>query len=128
MVTITFASSFVSFGTHFPYIIIAWIEYPDHAAAIAIIYALSFLYYFVTFRYLYQFLPNNLADLCSCWRRCCGSSGCCSCGCCESSGSSVELPADEMAECIQAEMEEFNVWKVLVMVSVLSLLGLRFGL
>ena len=107
LLTITFASSFVSFGTHFPYIIIAWIEYPDHAAAIAIMYALSFLYYFVTFRYLYQFFPNNLVDLCSCCRRCCGSSS-----------SSVESPADEMAECIQAEMEGFKVWKVLVMVGI----------
>ena len=124
LLTITFASSFVAFGTHFPYIIIGWIEYPDHAVAIAIMYALSFLYYFVTFRYLYQFLPNNLADLCSCCRRCCGSSGCCSCGycgscrCCGSSSSSVESPADEMAECIQAEKEGFKVWKVLVMVGI----------
>ena len=129
LLTLTFASSFVAFGTHFPYIIIGWIEYPDHAGAIATMYALSFLYFYVTFQYLYQFLPNNMADLCSCCRRCCGSSGCCSCGCCDSSGSSVESPADEMAECIQAEMEGFKIWKVWVMVGilVLFLLGLRFG-
>ena len=110
LLTVTFVSSFVSFGAHFPYIIIAWIEYPDHAAAIAITYALSFLYYFVTLQYLYQFLPNKKADLCSC-------------GCC---GGSVEPPADEMAECIRAEMEGFKVWKVWVMVGIsLVLVGIE---
>ena len=103
LLTITFASFLVTFGTHFPYIITAWIEYPDHAGAIAIMYALSFLYYFLTFQYLYQFLPNNKADLCSC-------------GCCRSSGTSVESPADEMAKCIQSEMEGFKIWKVWVMI------------
>lgn len=118
LLTITFASSFVSFGTHFPYIIIAWIEYPDHAGAIATMYALSFLYFYVTLRYLYQFLPNNMADLCSCCRRCCGSSGCCSCGYCDSSGSSVESPADEMANYVHSEMDGFKIWKVWVMVGI----------
>ena len=100
LLTITFVSSFVAFGTHFPYIIIAWIEYPDHAGAIAIMYALSFLYYFVTFRQMYRFLPNNKAG----------------CECCPGSGSSVESPADEMAKCIQSEMEGFKIWKVWVMI------------
>ena len=126
LLTLTFASSFVAFGTHFPYIIIAWIEYPDHAGAIATMYALSFLYFYVTLRYLYQFLPNNMADLCSCCRRCCGSSGCCSCGCCDSSGSSVKSPADEMANYVHSEMDGFKIWKVWVMVGIgLVLAGLE---
>lgn len=113
LLTITFVSSLVTFGSHFPYILIAWIEYPDHAGAIAIMYALSFLYYFLTFRYLYQFLPNNKADLCSC-ECCCGS------------GSSVESPADEMAKSIQSEMEGFKIWKVWVMIfSGLFLVGVE---
>ena len=113
LLTITFASSFVALGTHFPYIIVAWIEYPDHAGAIAIMYTLSFLYFFVTLRYLYQFLPNNLADLRSC--RSCGRSD-----------GSVESPANEMAKWIQAEKEGFKVWKVLVMVGIsLVLAGLE---
>ena len=115
LLTITFASFFVAFGTHFPYIIIAWIEYPDHAGAIGTMYTLSFLYFFVTLRYLYQFLPNNMADLCSCCRRCCGSSG-----------GSVESPADEMANYVHSEMEGFKIWKVLVMVGIgLVLAGLE---
>ena len=81
-------------------------------------YALSFLYFYVTLRYLYQFLPNNMADLCSCCRRCCGSSGCCSCGCCDSSGSSVESPADEMANYVHSEMDGFKIWKVWVMIGI----------
>ena len=126
LLTITFASSFVAFGTHFPYIIIAWIEYPDHAGAIATMYTLSFLYFYVTLRYLYKFLPNNMADLCSCCRRCCGSSGCCSCGCCGSSSSSVESPVDEMANYVHSEMEGFKIWKVWVMVGIsLVLFGIE---
>ena len=94
LLTGVFVAPFIAFGTHLPYIIVAWVQYPDHAAAISIMYLLSFLYLFITLRFLYLSLPDK--------------TNCCKC--CEET---VEIGTPETEKADQEDLEKnFQVWKV----------------
>lgn len=106
LLTIVFVAPFIAFGTHFTYIVIAWIQYPDHAGAISIMYILTFLYLFITFRFLYLCLSDNMT-----W--CKGT---------KIKKDDIERgigsPAAETAEYEELERNNFKVWKVLLITTI----------
>ena len=103
--TLCFAPLFC-IASHSGYIVVSWVADTEHATSITIIYILSFLYYFISFRHLYivfgdtkQVCPeayliailflklyNWLCFACNCF-------WCCCCRC-WGNGSNVDLPND----------------------------------
>lgn len=122
LLTIIFVAPFISFGTHFPYIVVAWIQYPDHAGAISIMYILTFVYLFITCRFLYLFLSDNKNAYCKCCRGCFAKFGCavactlwgrCADKYCTRTGD-IESPELESIDYEDSERGDFQVWKVCV--------------
>jgi len=122
LLTIIFIAPFISFGTHFSYIVVAWIQYPDHAGAISIMYILTFVYLFITCRFLYLFLSDNKNAYCKCCRGCfakfgfavaCTLWGRCVDKYCAGTGD-IESPELESIDHEDSERGDFQVWKVCV--------------
>ncbi len=67
----TLVAPIVCIGTHFGYILIAWLSLPLHAGAIFLAYILFFVYYFFTFRQLYLLIVDRVNP----WRNgvCCNT-------------------------------------------------------
>lgn len=100
LLTIVFVAPFIAFGTHFTYIVIAWIQYPDHAGAISVMYILTFLYLFISFRFLYLCLSDNKEAYSTCCK-------------CVAKPGDIESPPVETADYEKMERNSFKVWKVI---------------
>lgn len=97
-----FVAPFIALATHVMYIIVALIQYPSHAGAISIVYILTFLYHFVTYKFVYLFLSDNEA---ACCKSCTNSST-------KDEEKGIKLPQTEMDEHVVMEKGNFRVWKV----------------
>ncbi len=93
-------------GTHTGYIIVAWLSFPMHAGAVFLMYMLTFVFYFFTFRQLYLFCTDRL------WRSNNKDS---------TNGKGIELgsPHDDKKESKKyAKKKGFQYWVILVEIPV----------
>lgn len=118
LLTLVFVAPFTAFGTHFTYIVIAWTQYPGHATAISLTYTLTFVYLFVTLRFLYVCLSYNKikCDCCkvdfNCWILGHCEASCCFCV----EEDDIESPPTEIAREEENERGKFNMCKVVIMI------------
>ena len=53
LITAFFIAPIACFGSHLDYCIIAWLSFPSTAAAVLIMYSLTFIFYFTILKQLY---------------------------------------------------------------------------